>query len=131
MYDVASFLDIVEVADDYLRKHPFDDLYMAGTANDITAKNKYTKPISYLWRKCEDLKTLVSSKKNLLDKIPNDPFWSRSRAKKCTTAQILLNRVRIKFVPFFKYVWFILDSTLNYNKHFSYLITTVQHKILY
>ena len=63
MYDVASFMDIVEVADDYLRKHPFDDVYMAGSANDITAKNKYTKQISYLWGNFEDLKTLVSSTK--------------------------------------------------------------------
>ena len=72
------------------------------------------------------------SNKNLLDRISNDLFWSRSRVKKCTTstAQILLSRVKIKIVPFFKYSWFILDSTLNYNEHVSYLITTVQHKIL-
>ena len=57
-------------------------------------------------------------------------FGSRSKVKKCVAAQIKSNGEKIKMVPSFKYLGFILDSSLNYNYNMSSVISTVQHKIL-
>ena len=45
----ASLADLIHLAHNYLPKHPFDVIYIAGGVNDITSKNDYTKQISYEW----------------------------------------------------------------------------------
>ena len=59
----ATLGDLVEKAKSYLKDHPFDVIYIAGGANNITHKNKWTKQISYTWGPGEGLK------KHLVDSL--------------------------------------------------------------
>ena len=45
----ASLIELVQAASDYLQKNPFDVIYIAGGACDITLKDRITKVISYTW----------------------------------------------------------------------------------
>ena len=47
--DGATLFDLVEVADKHLQKNPFDIVYIAGGACDITFKEKSTGKIIYAW----------------------------------------------------------------------------------
>ena len=51
----ATLAQLIEIAEDYLPLHPFDVLYVAGGANDITTKDRITHQISFNWGNGQDL----------------------------------------------------------------------------
>ena len=53
--DGATLGELINVAADYLSKHPFDVIYVAGGACNITTKNSKTKRISYNWGRGAEL----------------------------------------------------------------------------
>ena len=56
-------------------------------------------------------------------------FGSRSKVKSARNVMVKLNGVRLQKVPTYKYLGMILDPTLNYNHHISYVIRTVLYKL--
>ena len=56
-------------------------------------------------------------------------FGSRSKVKKAKKVKVYVNGDKLQMVPTFKYLGFILDSTLNYNHHINSVIRTVLHKM--
>ena len=60
--DGATLFDLIEVADRHLRRNPFDIVFIAGGACDITFKDKATGKIVYAWGEGEALQNhLVST----------------------------------------------------------------------
>ena len=53
--DGANLQVLIEAASKHLQKNPFDVVYIAGGACDITTKNRVTKQIGYGWDKGKDL----------------------------------------------------------------------------
>ena len=56
-------------------------------------------------------------------------FGSRSMVKKNKNVNVKLAGVRLQKVPTYKYLGMVLDLTLNYNHHVSYVIRTVLYKL--
>ena len=57
----ATLSQLIEIAEDYLPKHPFDILYVVGGVNDITTKDKATGKISYEWGNSQNLSKHLTS----------------------------------------------------------------------
>ena len=57
----ATLGDLTDYAIEYLAKHPFDVIYLAGGACDITYKDKRTKQIFYAWGKGNELSAHLST----------------------------------------------------------------------
>ena len=61
-YKGATLEELIGIAEKYLPLHPFDVVYIAGGANNITSKNRLTRKISYPWELGTDLQDhLVST----------------------------------------------------------------------
>ena len=56
-------------------------------------------------------------------------FGTRAKVKKAKNIQVFLNGIRLQKVPTFKYLGMVLDPTLNFNHHVSFVIRTVLHKM--
>ena len=57
-------------------------------------------------------------------------FGSRNKVKKAKDVVISMGNQKLKQVPSYKYLGMLLDSTLNFNQHISYVIRTVLHKLI-
>ena len=57
-------------------------------------------------------------------------FGSRSKVKKAKYVKVKLNGAILQKVPSIKYLGMLLDPTLSYNKHVSYVIKTVLYRML-
>ena len=75
IYEGATLQDLVEAAREYLPKHLFDVLYLAGGVCDITSKDHMSKNITYDWKSSKDLKiqligTLLTADKDFTNNFP-------------------------------------------------------------
>ena len=57
-------------------------------------------------------------------------FGSRNKVKKAKDVVISMGNQKLKQIPSYKYLGMLLDSTLNFNQHISYVIRTVLHKLI-
>ena len=64
----ASFNDVASSAEEHLRLHPFDVVYIVGGATEVTSKNRVTKLISYNWKQNLDLQEHLVHILNQADK---------------------------------------------------------------
>ena len=105
----------------------YDDdsvLYQTGSSGDH-AVNLLQPSLDEFSEWCTTNKLTISTKKSKLM-----VFGSRSKVKKAKNVQVKLNGDLLRRVPSFKYLGLILDPTLTYNKHISYVIKTVLFKML-
>ena len=65
----ATLLQLSRMAGAHLEKYPFDVVYVAGGACDITTKCQATKSVSFSWESLEDLYGHLSSMLNQEDKF--------------------------------------------------------------
>ena len=56
-------------------------------------------------------------------------FGTRAKVKKAKNVKIYLNGDMLQKVPTFKYLGMVLDPTLNFNHHVSFVIKTVLYKM--
>ena len=73
---------------------------------------------------CRVNKLTINAKKSKLM-----VFGTRSKVKKAKNVKIYINGDQLQRVPTFKYLGMILDPTLNFNHHVSFVIRTVLHKM--
>ena len=60
-YKSSTFQEIVYTAENYIPTHPFDVIYIAGGATNITTKDRKTKQISYRWGRDQGLQNQLTS----------------------------------------------------------------------
>ena len=99
------------------------DLYHSGlNANEAAVQLQLSLDKFSNW--CQINKLTINTKKSKLM-----TFGSRSKIKKAQNVRIKLAGEYFKKVPTFKYLGLILDPTLNYNHHISYVVKTVLYKL--
>ena len=70
----ATFDNLASFAESYLRLHPFDVVYVAGGATNITDKDNATKQISYGWGRGPNLQEHLTSLLKRADKSSRKNF---------------------------------------------------------
>ena len=104
-------------ADDYV-------LYHTGINAENSAKLLQSNLDKFgYW--CRLNKITINTKKSKLM-----VFGSRSKVKKAKNIKVKLAGELLQKVPTYKYLGMVLDPTLNYNHHISYVIKTVLYKLL-
>ena len=98
-------------------------LYHSGLNADDTA-NRLQVSLDRFGYWCRVNKLTINTNKSKLM-----VFGSRSRVKKAKHVKIKLAGDLLKKVPSYKYLGVVLDPTLNYNHHVSYVIKTVLYKL--
>ena len=99
-------------------------IYVSGLdVNDAVAQLQTNLDKFSKW--CRVNKLTINTKKPKLM-----VFGSRSKVKRAKNIKIKLAGDRLKKVPTYKYLGLVLDSTLNYNHHISYVIRTVLYKLM-
>ena len=99
-------------------------LYQSGLNGDHAA-NLLQPSLDEFSQWCNVNKLTINTKKSKLM-----IFGSRSKVKKAKHVNAKLNGVLLQKVPSYKYLGLILDPTLSYNKHVSYVIKTVLFKVM-
>ena len=56
-------------------------------------------------------------------------FGTRHKVKKCKDIVVRLEDTNLQIVPSYKYLGFMLDSTLSFNHHVSTVIKVVAYKV--
>ena len=117
--------DLHYVLDDCKLKLYADDtvLYQSG-ADKAQAEQKLQASLNKFSKWCSANVLTINTKKT---KVMT--FGSRSKVKKCKGVRIMLKGEALKLVPTYKYLGFILDATLGYNKHIASILRCVQHKL--
>ena len=98
-------------------------LYQSGE-NCAVAERKLQESMSKFAKWCSINVLSINAKKTKVM-----AFGSRSKVKKCSKANIMLNGEKLKMVPSYKYLGVTLDQTLTYSHHISSIIKIVQHKL--
>ena len=65
---------LIREAETYIKDHPFDVVYIAGGANNITYKDSFTKRISYRWGAGDDLKNHLTNIVKVADRDLHSKF---------------------------------------------------------
>ena len=118
--------DLQEALGDCKLKLSADDtvLFQSGV-NCLQAEQRLQGSLDRFSKWCAGNVLTINTKKTKIM-----AFGSRSKVKQCKRANITLNGEKIQLVPSYKYLGFTLDSTLNFGKHLSTTIKTVQHKLV-
>ena len=98
-------------------------LYQSGLGGEHAA-NLLQPSLDEFSHWCHVNKLTINAKKS-----KSMVFGSRSKVKKAKNVTVRMDGERLQKVPSFKYLGIILDPTLSYNKHVSYVIKTVLYKM--
>ena len=98
-------------------------LYHSGVNVKETARFLQTS-LDELRHWCKVNKLTVNTKKSKLM-----VFGTRAKVKKAKDVRVFLNGDKLQKVPTFKYLGIIVDPTLNFNHHISFVVRTVLHKM--
>ena len=99
-------------------------LYQSGV-NCKEAMAKLQKSVNMFANWCDSNSLTIN-----ISKTKTMAFGSRQKVKRAKNMEIKLHGQVLKQVPSYKYLGFILDSTLNYNLHVGQVIRTVLHKLI-
>ena len=98
-------------------------LYQPGV-NCLEASTKLQTSVNLFKEWCDaNALTINASKTKVM------AFASRSNVKKCRDVDLRIDDVKLKLVPYFKYLGITLDSTLNFSKHITSVIQQICYKM--
>ena len=120
------YIDVVQEALDEANLKLYADdtvIFESGeSTNEVVDKIQTVLNKFSLWCHANKL-SLKASKTKLM------AFGTRHKVKKCKDVVVKLENTNLQIVPSYKYLGFMLDSTLSFNRHVSTVIKIVAYKV--